>query len=140
MSQADSLRHIADLYDKLEARCDELNEACSAKQVLIDNTASDLRDMRDLYEKESASLRAQVISLCSDVGVRDMRVAELTVALRGEEHEEFRLRVEVLEAALRTIIDAHAKPLLSAHGPCDCDICEHCRAALAQPAATGEGA
>ena len=45
---------------RLEARCDELNEACSAKQVLIDHTASDLRDMRDLYEREKGELRAEV--------------------------------------------------------------------------------
>jgi hypothetical protein len=44
----------------LKDRCDELNEACSMKQVLIDNTASDLRDMRDLYEREKDELRAEV--------------------------------------------------------------------------------
>ena len=46
--------------ERLEARCDELNEACAAKQVLIDHTASDLRDMRDLYEREKGELRAEV--------------------------------------------------------------------------------
>ena len=44
----------------LRARCSELNEACSAKQVLIDHTASDLRDMRDLYEREKGELRAEL--------------------------------------------------------------------------------
>ena len=47
---------------RLEARCDELNEACSAKQVLIDHTASDLRDMRDLYEREKDTLHAELAS------------------------------------------------------------------------------
>ena len=46
--------------ERLEARCDELNEACSTKQVLLDHTAADLRDMRDLYEKEKNTLREEV--------------------------------------------------------------------------------
>ena len=46
--------------ERLRARCDELNEACAAKQVLIDHTASDLRDMRDMYEREKAELRAEL--------------------------------------------------------------------------------
>ena len=36
----------------------------------------------DLTERTISDLRAQVISLRSDVGVRDMRVAELEAALR----------------------------------------------------------
>ena len=50
-----------------------------------------------------------------------------------------RAEVERLRAGFQTVLNAHEYPMLSAHGPCDCDICEHCRAALAHPAATGEG-
>ena len=58
-----------------------------------------------------------------NAGISDARLAE----------------VERLEAALRTILAAHGHSLMMGPVVCDCDICEHCRAALSHPAATGEG-
>ena len=56
----EGIEEISAECDALRARCDELNEACSTKQVLLDHTAADLRDMRDLYEKEKNTLREEV--------------------------------------------------------------------------------
>ena len=83
---------------RLRTRCDELNEACSAKQALLDLVAADERDFMELVEGYKRE--------------RDAALAE----------------VERLRAALRTILDAHGHSLLMGPVVCDCDICEHCRA------------
>ena len=51
---------LQDKVERLEARCDELNEACSAKQGLLDHVAEDQRDMLALVEKEKGTFREEV--------------------------------------------------------------------------------
>ena len=46
--------------ERLEARCDELNEACGVKQALLDHVAEDQRDMLALVEKEKGTFREEV--------------------------------------------------------------------------------
>jgi len=105
---------LQDKVEGLEARCEELNEACGVKQVLIDNTASDLRDMRDLYERESASLRAQnegvgeqLVKAIDDIAALRQEVAELQALEMNHDGACVRLKAEVerLRAALRGMVD-----------------------------------
>ena len=153
MSQADSLRAIAALWDerddeldRLRTRCDELNEACAAKQVLIDHTASDLRDMRDMYEKESDTLRAEVERLREALR-RVLAAALVNLANAEKEIADLRALLAAQEARAQRVEQA-ARAMLAKHrefigecpdGKCDCTAHE-LEAALSQPAATGEGA
>ena len=107
----------------LRARCDELNEACSAKQVLIDHTASDLRDMRDLYEREKDTLHAELASA---------RTVE-----RKDLHEQVERLREIVSALVYFVDDADSLANLLCHYPQEA--MDASRAALSQPAATGEG-
>jgi hypothetical protein len=149
LAERDPYKTIANL----QSRCDELNEACSAKQVLIDHTASDLRDMRDLYEREKSELRAEV----EEIGRWHRRAVDeantlravlqgLLDAMRYEEE----LRSHVLthdgdclvhkaRAALRG--EPPAQPAApKCHPMCDQkDNFHDTRCPNAQPAATGEG-
>ena len=56
----------------LRTRCAELNEACAAKQLLIDHTADDLRGMHDLF-----------VGACTAIGKYRTRVAELEATLQS---------------------------------------------------------
>ena len=98
---------------RLEARCDELNEACSAKQALLDHVAADERDFMELvegYKRERDAARA---------------------LLAAQE-----ARAQRVEAALRDMADHHDGPRCIL-GPAACSHVMQARAALAQPAATG---
>jgi len=119
--------------ERLRARCEELNEACAAKQVLIDHTASDLRDMRDLYEREKAELRAELSQADFDRKAWKAECFRIEALLR--EARALAQPAATGEGALKEALNG-----LVFCEECTMRLARALNAALAQPAATGEGA
>ena len=174
--------------DHLRARCSELNEACSAKQALLDHVAADERDFMELVEGYKRERDAEHLSrlssdeqmrfqikraegLRAEVARQDAEIAALTERFVPLVEENERLRAEVAEltaelekwkamVGVGTKEDAETIATLraeagairrAAEAVCKasfddraCEISvffliDKLRAALAQPAATGEG-
>ena len=50
--------------DHLRARCDELNEACSAKQALLDHVAAENEQLIGIMEKSGDPMTQFAASMC----------------------------------------------------------------------------
>ena len=152
---------------RLEARCDELNEACSAKQVLIDHVAADERDFMELVEGYKRERDAEHLSrlssdeqmrfqikraegLQAEVAHQDAEIAALTERFVPLVEENERLHAELASARTVERKDLHDQverlesvlTEISDMVECDLDCAPGMarRALSAQPAATGEGA
>ena len=103
----------------LRARCAELNEACSAKQALLDHVAADERDFMELVEGYKRERDAEHLSrlssdeqmrfqikraegLQAEVAHQDAEIAALTERFVPLVEENERLR-----AALRAMVAQH---------------------------------
>ena len=123
MSQADSLRHIADLYDELEKEKDEMRarweSACGTVAAMHAAAVGEVCGPRRGVVEDVADLRAEVSRLqdgCSRM------------------HAE----VEQLCAVIRDLLP-HAPSRLGVPAGSRLGIVWDRARALAQPAATGEG-
>ena len=91
---------------RLEARCDELNEACNAKQALLDHVAADERDFMELVE-----------------GYKRERDAEHLSRLSSDEQMRFQIkRAEGLQAEVERLNEQASGEGLHATG-CACRYC-----------------
>ena len=104
--------------ERLRARCDELNEACSAKQALLDHVAADERDFMELVEGYKRERDAEHLSrLSSDEQMRfqikraeglraEVARQDLEISALTERFVPLVEEVERLRAALRDVASA----------------------------------
>jgi len=124
---------LQDKVEGLEARCEELNEACGVKQALLDHVAADERDFMELVEGYKRERDAEVAARQHQWDKR--RKAEALLAAQKARAQRVEQALQEIDSIAR---DRHDCPL------CPCDGGKHStdcrlRAALSQPAATGEG-
>ena len=139
-----------EIISTLRARCDELNEACSAKQALLDHVAADERDFMELVEGYKRERDAEHLSrlssdeqmrfqikraegLRAEVARQDAEIAALTERFVPLVEENERLR-----AALLRLCRA-CDPAYDGWGAEEIEVLNEARAALSHSAATGEG-